>query len=100
MCLTLFLSKITFQFQFLNTFASERFLLEENLFNEPFCLENVSTSFFYDNFNKKIYQNSLVKIVIQNLMCQILYNFKTKLLIFFYSKRRSSEAKVLKFYKI
>ena len=40
----------------------------------PFLLENVSNlthEFLYDNFNKKILLNFLVKIVIQKLMCQI-----------------------------
>ena len=40
----------------------------------PFLLENVSNlthEFLYDNFNKKILLNFLVKIVMQKLMCQI-----------------------------
>ena len=42
--------------------------------NELFLLENVSNlthEFLYDNFNKKILLNFLVKVVIQKLMCQI-----------------------------
>ena len=46
-----------------NTFASQRFVLDEKY--KLFLLENASNlthRFMYDNFNKKIYQNFLVKI--------------------------------------
>ena len=42
--------------------------------NEPFLHENalnLTHDFLYDNFNKKIWVNFLVKIVTQKLMCQI-----------------------------
>ena len=41
--------------------------------NKPFLLENASNlthEFLYDNFNKKILLNFLVKIVITKLMCK------------------------------
>ena len=55
-----------------NTLASQRFVSEGE--NEPFFLENVSNltlEFLYDNFNMKIYQTFLLKIVIQKVMYQI-----------------------------
>ena len=48
----------------INTFASQRFILEGK--NEPFLLENASNlthEFLQENF--------VVKIVIQKLVCQI-----------------------------
>ena len=53
----------------LNTFVSQPFVFEEK--NEPFVLENASNlthEFLYNNFNKNILLNILVKIVIKNLM--------------------------------
>ena len=55
---------------------------------------NLTHEFLYDNFNKKILLNFLVKIVIQKLMCQIWCIFKDKWFISS-SKTRRWEAKVL-----
>ena len=55
-----------------NTFSFERTFLEK--INEQFRLENtpnLTHDILYDDFNKKILLNFLVKLVIQNLMDQI-----------------------------
>ena len=68
----------------INTFTSQSLIFEEK--NEPFHLEkasNLTHEFLYDNLNKKILLNFLVKVVIQKLMCQILCIFKEKWFIFF-----------------
>ena len=55
-----------------NIFAFQHLVFEGK--NESPLLENASSlthEFLYDNFKKKILLNSLVKIVIQNHMCQI-----------------------------
>ena len=65
---------------------------------EPFHLENAPNlihEFLYDIFNKKIYQNFLVKYVTQKRMCQLWCIFQTKWLVCFTSKLSHSETKVL-----
>ena len=57
---------------FINTLDSQRLVFKDQ--NEPFFLKsssNLTYEFLYYKFNKKIYQNFLVKIVIQKRMCQI-----------------------------
>ena len=52
--------------QFVNTFASQYLIFQGK--NEIFLHENAKNlthKFLYDNFNKKIYSNFLVKIVMQ-----------------------------------